>query len=759
MAVALVVSLFIATFLIVQTVRAVSGTCYFNTTAGPVTGTGSCSVPGYGNYGTNDILPGRTSASSPYRIPNSVNTKAEFINFVVGRYNSGNTQATIGAAFIMQGMRGSRAWCDNSCRNDWVSRMQNPNVTLSFHTYRPCRSSWYDPGKRNVFFANYCTSTDRHIIRINYKGNRVVDIERECGNLVAEPSRTIPPTWNTNPSTTMFVDGTQRNRDNTSPYPVNVGDRVRWEHEITNHGPGSTDEPISWQILNSGQNTYVPEGSDTWASGRPNGATLTRARPSGGGNLTIPDSAAGRLLCQRFWIDKNTSWDYSNQISAWRCVQVQDAWSITATLSSGAGEVVPETFVERPDFPVVGDVADTAANRSDISSGNHPWRVVAYRYEPGVGVPSNLGVRPNDSNDPCNVPALRAAASDCRNANTISDVYDGTPNPLEVSRHFNAFGYGDPDYPLGTTFCFMLSVRDPTHRTNDNTNWYHSALRCSTAAKEPKFQVHGGDVRVNGSGTCSDPGSTGHIQTSLTRMGGAHYGSWGEFGAISRCGNDNFASGTGLRTGGTAQQQDWSRLTLANTPVFGEFSNSVSTGASAFASCSDIPDLPNSRIHSTFDELPSPGNVTGVHCIESGEVVIDSDVILSNSPGSLGGIPQVIIIANTIKIRDNVGRVDAWLVARTNGNLYTCVNGSDNRFGQLSSSRCSGQLVINGPVVTGKLFADRTYGADISATPATNRHPAEVFNLPASSSLWYYQQIRGSALVDTMSVKELPPRY
>lgn len=309
---------------------------------------------------------------------------------------------------------------------------------------------------------------------------------------------------------------------------------------------------------------------------------------------------------------------------------------------------------------------------------------------------------------------------------------------------------GDKNYlipdnaKIGERFCFTIAVnkfeRNDKLETN-NGDWRYSALKCAVVAKHPTLQVHGGGVRA--SGDCAEAGS---IQTSLTRFDNKTYGSWGEFDALSQCANTNFATGKGLLNGHpNSNQASWSKLTFANTPGFGNFSHSVST-PNVSDLCADVPGV-------TSTALPSGANVTGIHCVEADTVLIEDDIQLQNNPGSTDKIPQVIIIANTIKIRHDVKRVDAWLITDT---LHTCVKSGGGTYNKLTNATCSEQLVVNGPVVTGELHAHRTHGFD---GVSDVRYAAEIFNLPASTTLWYYETSRNPDLLNTVSWKELPPRY
>ena len=82
----------------------------------------------------NKVLRGG-DGSSDDGIPSWVNTKAEFITFIVGKHNNGNNNDKIGADYIIQTMRGedlagnfdySRPSASDIA--DWKSKINNPSV-------------------------------------------------------------------------------------------------------------------------------------------------------------------------------------------------------------------------------------------------------------------------------------------------------------------------------------------------------------------------------------------------------------------------------------------------------------------------------------------------------------------------------------------------------------------------------------------------------------------------------------------------------
>ena len=260
------------------------------------------------------------------------------------------------------------------------------------------------------------------------------------------------------------------------------------------------------------------------------------------------------------------------------------------------------------------------------------------------------------------------------------------------------------------------------------------------------------------------------------------YGSWGEYGIIAN-GKADSASGAGLsssfngRSGVTPR--DYSKLTFANIPKYGNFS-----------STSSVPDnftLPsvggtrgnisgNVDVNSLASGEYNAGNVTltgsklsvgkSIVIKSSGVVRISGDLLYTDT-NDVRQLPQLIIYAKNIIIDPSVGEVNAWLITQKDGYVSTCgvvISARDWLNGVSESSCGKQQLKINGPIKTGRLFLRRTYGGKhaSSAKNDPNMHPgtpAEIINLRADTYIWAYNNYRNTGAISTMNVRELPPRY
>jgi hypothetical protein len=290
--------------------------------------------------------------------------------------------------------------------------------------------------------------------------------------------------------------------------------------------------------------------------------------------------------------------------------------------------------------------------------------------------------------------------------------------------------------------------------------------------KKPKVQIWGGDAAVRGKIETS---------TSVKTISGTTktFGSWVEYGAFSVGTNSRFASGSGLNNQTDNSQVSWSKLTFANknaagADAFGQYAPAASFRpqpgiASFFATLQNkvpigVPSTDLSSItFATGDpvQVRTAGNLTitdsaipagrSVVIIATGTVTIDGNITYSDAAiSNIKDIPQVVIIAPNINIKDSVTHVDAWLVA--SGTINTCYNFAGN----LTSGKCASRLEVNGPVVTGRLLLNRTAGSD---TGDQSGDPGERFNLRADAHLWAHLQSSGSNKAQTVYSVELPPRF
>lgn len=419
-------------------------------------------------------------------------------------------------------------------------------------------------------------------------------------------------------------------------------------------------------------------------------------------------------------------------------------------------------------------VQTSVNNTGNTPSSPTQWEITKMVVQPGQFAPNEGGSAANSSTAPCQTGGGAASGNFYQNSATTCQ---------NVAKGSGQFNVGSPaqnlqpsvanvdvgDLPVGTRICFALSVQP---RSNSSNQWAHSVPVCTVVGKKPKVQIWGGDLSVRG-----------EIETSTTRKDVSGqtktFGSWVEYGVFAVGTIDRFASGAGLNDQISNDQEAWSKFTFANvdttgSPSFGEFTSAAGfrplSNAAAF-----FKSLPNqSPVGSGSVDLGSLGFATGspaqvrtagdltitggaipagrsVVIVATGTVTITGNITYTDDTlGSVGAIPQVVIIADTIRVQDTVSRIDAWLVAENT--INTCFNFTGN----LTSEKCGAVLEVNGPVVTNHLLLNRTAG---SGSGEESDDPAERFNLRPDAFLWARLQAAGNSKAQTVYTVELPPRF
>ncbi len=351
---------------------AVSGDCFFTTNTGPVNnGGGTCSVPGNGAYGTNDVLRGRSTNGSGKAIPNSINTKTEFISFINGRYNGSYDQDQVGAAFIVQEMRGnSRAWPSQTQVNDWIELMRQDGVTFQ-RTWDSSvgRTSYFDTNRDNTFYGSHPT-VGREVIYIRQNGNLVAEIEVLCGNMVANSSPIVRK-WNLTPASSV------------TPYAA-PSELVTFNHSITN--------PTQYANMNqnlTGTVQWTVRGADNTVvtintACSKTGGLISGQTQSCSNAFTIPATATnGQRYCQRVVASPNTE-SGGTQGSTSACV----------TVNTGPGPEVGK----KPYFQVLnGDIsASTAVRDTNGNCTGQGGSIDAFYNNPsGIGSSTQIAALAN----------------------------------------------------------------------------------------------------------------------------------------------------------------------------------------------------------------------------------------------------------------------------------------------------------------------------------------------------------------------------
>jgi hypothetical protein len=152
----------------------------------------------------------------------------------------------------------------------------------------------------------------------------------------------------------------------------------------------------------------------------------------------------------------------------------------------------------------------------------------------------------------------------------------------------------------------------------------------------------------------------------------------------------------------------------------------------------------------------SDSNRTVVYNVD-GDLTITGNINdeRSSQKTSNSDLTGVVIIAKNVLINDNVGYINATIIARDNGTVNTCANYT---FGskEFDSTVCNESLIFDAPVFTGRIILNRTAGAD---TGSDSIKRAEVFNLNMANYLWSYSQMTHYNQAITTYSRELPTRY
>lgn len=333
------------------------------------------------------------------------------------------------------------------------------------------------------------------------------------------------------------------------------------------------------------------------------------------------------------------------------------------------------------------------------------------------------------------------------------------PNGNAEDRSFSQNGTNDLGYYLvavdatmaeGTKICLMLRLEDPTSGSEVNRM---SSAACKVVGKLPLVQIWGGDLRVRGSGQ-------GAYTSTFNWGGNTTFGSWVEYGMLAPGVIKSVASLAGYGKEGSTRGTHCdsgrsSPLAFSNTPDCGSYPFDIGL----------MPDIES--------VLKNAGNLSSLPCPAAGPLIVakGKQYILYAPTATVtigcnikydegafnvseiesSQLPQLVIIANQINIAPNVGRVDAWLIAK-NGSVNTCYS--------FDIVNCSSQLIINGPVMADKLFLWRTI-VSRTTNPTDLATPAEIINLPGSSLIWAYNynNSNSSQRLITTSTVELPPYY
>lgn len=518
---------------------------------------------------------------------------------------------------------------------------------------------------------------------------------------------------------------------------VQIGSSVTFTNTVTvsnSNMPNNFNFSVETVTTGIG-GSWEPNSEETTSASLINGQKIINSDAV----LTIPNdpSYVGRVFCRESKFSGAPAEVSPRSGSDSACVTVVSDYSLTPVLSGPSGTA----SLGNANVNVNYGVNKAGPSISDPTD----WRLSRFILASGDPVPGF-----NSANPPCDV------AADCV-------VIDNDPSETISSDWSNSIYDNVPSAGLsiGSKICYVMSLTPPS---STSTGWSHSSVLCVTVAKEPFVHIWGNDLRVGSDWLSTSSNKNSGIFGLTTTANGLTYGSWGEYGVLAPNSVARFGSAAGLVNGNASSlQSDWSGLTFANTG--GTFGSFVSDPASMGL----LPDVrsyisrfdadPNVRVQVSGTVLTGwPGGSERHRVLQrltTGTTTINirQNINRPIPPGGYGDVeamPQLIIIADNINIESDVTNIDAWLIA-TNV-IDTCGDVSS----PLTTGVCDKQLTINGPVMARQLLLRRTAGSN---DVATLNEPAERINMPASTYIWARHYDEKYGRLQTVSTRELPPRY
>ncbi len=715
-------------------------------------------------------------------------SKEELINLMVGHLKSGNTQRRIGASFIIHTMLGHKSKPGKievlpkngggSTVAEWKALIRNPDVKMKTKNVRYTVNSAYvktSSGKFDVVF--YEASATEPTLEFTYKGDRVYAIKKVCANPVGGPGFpdiVTPISWGVRAESYAkhnSTDNSSRKQGDKAITSAKTGDSVYWDHDLRNTGPNDMNGNVSVRRqqqttdLESGKSTdWKDVGSSTSAKGKNNKVFYK----SYNNQRKITDDDVGKRICERVrWTPKSSTSSGAGH-SAEACVTIPFKYNLSPTIA------VPVDSVDEGAASIDG-ITSSINNDGPTKSKSTKYAVIRFviRGDDKTVISGGDGVKATGSGWPCEIAkeigsrtGLGVDMSTCQGKELTRSEDAVIPVP-RLGIPLGPNDISDLDLSLGDRLCYttMVSAYDTGA---DKDTFRYAQPACIRVAKRPKLQVWGADVR-----------SADKIVTNTTRRKDKIYGSWSEYGVFAQ-GEVRSSSGAGLSSGPdgrvVAGEIDYNKLTFANSHMpYGKYgaipetvipvlvANGSGKTALAVSGTRDVSSLMGGESVSrwTANNLEITGGEISagktVIIVATGTVTISGNISYQTKDyDTAGELPQMIIVAQSIVINDNVTSVNSWLISRGGGYISTCGTvGSGAWLSGLSSSVCDVPLQIAGPVVTDQLYLRRTAGAN-GGNPG---EPAEVVNLRPDTYLWAYSQSQKEGSIKTMYTRDLPPRF
>lgn len=670
-----------------------------------------------------------------FAIPTDINTKSEFIDFVICKLDRGSAQERVGAAFIIQTMLGEAKTCPNSvCRppdsdiTEWETRIMNPSLSVNWNSnrsftvnsfYQGCCGDGSDPVD-DAFYPDNGSG----LSIVFGTGSGAYVLRRQCANPVGNGSLgTLPDAPQFNMGGNTEIQNSTTGATTTGNMTVQPGERIRFRHYLRNTGPDSTSPAtIDWVARNT--NTGIRTGDG-------NAGTFSDDQRKNVFNepfFTIPlGAAAGSQHCRRI------EWNPENQNGG------NDQGTIRCAVVAAAYDLVPVTSADKTTVQD-GDTVTFTFTVDNTGANNSPSvNCTVNGSQPG-GIPG-----PPSTSCP-QVFTWNAASPTVVATQTVT-----------ISGQ-----------PAGSRICRSLTVNPATPSGNPRT----STEVCVTIVKTPFVHFLSGDVWAGGGFTTVPPGTCGEqavIETRSRRINPTETAGSGVTHVAFALGQiTQFGSASKALVGGEGQRMTFSNTNATELGNFGAPQHCIDDYAANYQSAPAIGGgtidvgAAGSGAWRVTGNATFHGNVPNgsrkVYLVQ-GDATISSNITYSGSYANSGEIPSLVIISvgntgtgGSIQVEQGVQQMDGIYVTR--GTFFTCFPKTE----PATAGTCNQQLTVNGAVKARSLDLHRTFGSE-GGTPEERQRPAEVFNLQSEVYLRNALNMTSQTTITTDSVRELPPRF
>jgi hypothetical protein len=292
------------------------------------------------------------------------------------------------------------------------------------------------------------------------------------------------------------------------------GETISWAHDLRVQS-ANLDRRVYWTLRGTGFPDNFRQMGQSWSGPTTlvhsnvappvaNGTLFVRLGSYSGGNAsytvrTVAQDDVGNNLCQRIeW--QPYAWNNTSAgATTYRCVNVPYNYTLTPVIKTPSdGQIV---FGDKGSIAVQGEITASGPTKSHTGID---YQITQLEYAANVNPPQKGGGP--SGNNAC---SFFTGEQSCQSLNS---GVEATGFNYNQTKTYTATGNRD-EKPTGTKICFAISVK---RNSSASTQWQHSALSCQIVGKQPKVQVHGGNVQVGRGFTGSIRQS--NVATSTTMM-------------------------------------------------------------------------------------------------------------------------------------------------------------------------------------------------------------------------------------------------